>query len=425
MHIMIVTQVFPPEFHPTAVMVSELARALQDRGAEVTVVTGFPHHPHGRLYPGFALRPLLRENRDGLTVLRTMHLLSPKRDIGHRALVLLCQAMANALGAALVGPHPDILITYGPPLLGPMLQAAVSRLRQTRFVNVIFDIYPDIAVETGHLKNPLIIGMARAAEALQHQAADLTVVLSEGFRRVLLGKGVPADRLEVIPLWLDPEEIRPGPRCNAWRDEQGISPEKRVVLYAGTVGLVSGARVVAEAAALVRDRPELLFVFNGEGEARPEVERRARELDLHNILFLPFQPRERLPEVQATADIGLVTLSPGRGRTSVPSKVLGYMAAGRPVLASVDADSDTGLEVSRFGLGLVVPPADPRALADGVVRLLDEPGLAERCGVAARERLVQGYAREAVLERYYHLLLGLLDGSRGPDRRPFQSATRP
>ncbi len=403
MRILILTQVFPPEYAPAGVMVDELCDFLRAQGESVQVVTGFPHHPHGRVYPGYKKSLYLRDPDHDGEVLRTWHITSPRKDIATRATVLLSQALGNLVGALTV-QRPDIVIVYGPPLLGPTCAALVSRFHRARFVNVIFDIYPDIAVETGHLTNPAIIGAARLAEQLQHVAAHRTVVLSEGFRRSMLDKGVPDERLEVIPVWLDPDEISPMDRDNAWRREQGIPLDKFVVLYAGTIGLVSGATIVAEAADMLREREDILFVFNGEGGVRPEVEQRAAALGLSNMRFMPFQPRERLPEVQATADVGLVTLSPGRGRTSVPSKVLGYMAAGRPVLASVDADSDTGREVGENGVGLVVPPADPRALADGVLRLADDHELRQDLGRGARARMEQAYARDAVLRRYHRML---------------------
>ncbi len=403
MRILILTQVFPPEFHPTAVMIEELWDYLRSQGEDVEVVTGFPHHPHGRVYPGYSKSLWMRDPDFEGEVLRTWHMTTESRDVASRATVLLSQALGNLVGALTIR-RPDIVLVYGPPLLGPTCAALVSRFHGARFVNVIYDIYPDIAVESGHLTNPAVIAGARMAERLQHAAAHRTVVLSPGFKRSLMAKGVPEERLEVIPLWLDPDEIQPMERDNAWRQEQEIPADKFVVLYAGTVGLVSGAAIVAEAAHLLREREEILFVFNGEGGARPDLEARAAELGLTNMRFLPFQPRERLPEVQATADVGLVTLFPGRGRTSVPSKVLGYMAAGRPVLASVDADSDTGREVVDHGLGIVVPPGDPRALADGVLRLADDAALGRRLGKAARVRMEQAYARDAVLGRYHQML---------------------
>lgn len=408
--ILIITQVFPPEIQATAVMVRELAEYLASHAWGVTVCAGLPHHPNGRLYPGWKWKLWQRSDDAGVTVLRAGHLVHPSRSIPVRASTYVTQALGTALLAAMSG-RADVVLVYGPPLVGPCLGALVAARHRAKLVNVIYDIYPDIAVETGRVTNPLLISAARLAEKVQYRFSDMTVVLSEGFRRTLVAKGIPEDRIAVIPVWLDPDEIRPLDRDNAWRREQGISPDKFVVLYAGTIGVVSGASMVADAAALLRDRTDILFLFVGEGEEQPEVEARARELGLSNIRFLPFQPRERLAEMQATADVGLVTLSPGRGRTSVPSKVLGYMAAGRPVIGSVDADSDTAKEIETAACGLVVPPGDSAALAQSIALLADDHDMSANFGKGSRTRFESHYAGDRVLHRFERLLSGLNDGA--------------
>jgi len=402
-HLLITTQVYPPEIHPSAVMVRELAEHLAEHGWEVTVCAGLPHHPAGRLPAGWRWRPWQRTVDGKVEVVRTGHLVHQSRAVATRAAVFVSQALGTA-AAGLLARRVDAVLVYGPPLVGADLGALVAACHRAKLVNVIYDLYPDVAIETGKVRDPLVIGAARLAERLQYRVADLTVVLSEGFRDQLVARGVDRGRVAVLPVWLDPEEIRPGPRDNAWRREQGIPGDRFVVLYAGTIGVVSGATVVAEAARLLRDRPEVLFLFVGEGEERPRLEARARELGLTNVRFLTFQPRERLAEVQATADVGLVTLAPGRGRTSVPSKVLGYLAAGRPVVASVDEGSDTAREIRDAGSGLVVPPEDPDALAGAVRRALDDAPWRAAAGSRGRTRLETEYARQPVLNRYRQIL---------------------
>ena len=149
-------------------------------------------------------------------------------------------------------------------------------------------------------------------------------------------------------MWLDPDEIRPGERDNAWRRDAGIGPGRFVVLYSGTAGLVSGAEVLEEVARRVDPDLDLLLVGGGSAWRALDERRKAGLLPV-NVRLLPYQPRERLGEVQASSDLSLLTLLPGRGRASVPSKLQGYMAAGRAVLASVDDDCDSGRLVRRGG----------------------------------------------------------------------------
>ncbi len=401
-HVLFLPQVFPPETHPTAIMTQQLARAVVERGGRATVACGLPHHPGGQVYEGFGARAFTRSELAGVTVLRCWHPTSRRRDAPTRAAVLASQSLAMACAAARAD-HPDIVVTIGPPLGGPMVGAAVARGFGAKLVSVVFDIYPDVAVASGRLRRRELIAAARVAEWAGYLASDKVIVLSEGFRRTLSARGVPERKLEVIPVWLSGDEIMPMSRDTAFRRELGLGLNDFVVLYAGTIGVVSGATVVAEAAARTTNS-RVAFVFVGAGEALEAVRDRSLSLGVSNVIFSPFLPRARLAEVQATGDVGLVTLAPGMGRTSVPSKVIGYLAGGRPVVASVDADSDTARCVQGAG-GVVVPAGDPDALARAVEALALQDSAPAR--VAARTAFEREFSADRVMARYVELFASL------------------
>jgi colanic acid biosynthesis glycosyl transferase WcaI len=403
MNVLITTQVYPPEIHPSALMVAQLARFLAARGHDVTVACGQPHHPTGRLPSGWSRRLLRREDDRGVRVLRGWHAVSSSRRIGVRGLVWLSQALGTAC-AAVRAPPPHVVVNYGPPLVGPLFGAALARARRARLLSVVYDIYPDVAVDGGSVKNGLVIAVAGRAERAQYRLSDRILVLSEGFRRRLEGKGVDPQKIVTIPVWLEADEITPRDRDTAWRRRHGIGPETQVVLYAGTIGLVSGGHVVIEAAERLRDRREILFLFVGDGQLRDALERAAKAARLPGVRFLPFQPREELADVQASADVSLVTLAPGRGRTSVPSKVLGYLAAARPVVASVDADCDTAETIRAARCGLVVPPGDPGPLAAALEALLADGSRRGDMGARGRLAFERDFGAEGALRRYAEVL---------------------
>ncbi len=410
MEILITTRVFPPEVHPTAVMVKELAEAMAGAGWDITVAAGYPHHPRGRLYPGFARRGIQIEHHNGFQVVRGWHLINPSPGIFPRALVMASQCAAFFQGAW-KSHRPDVVVSYGPPLIGPLTSAIIARSFQARLVTVIYDIYPDIAVSGGHIRNPSLKRLARKMEHAAYQMSDRIVVLSEGFRRTLINeKRVEPHKLAVVPVWLDREDIIPFYRDNPWRREMNIPPEKFVVLYAGTIGLVSGAEVVLEAARLLESCPDILFLFVGEGQIKKRLEVQAREMRLGNVRFLPFQPRDRLSEMQAIADVSLVTLAPGQGKTSVPSKVQGYMAAARPVIAAVDIDCDTAATVREAACGLVVPPSQGQKLAEAVLSFYRNPGRRESYGQAGRQHFLKHFERQLVIKKYLDLIDRLVRG---------------
>jgi colanic acid biosynthesis glycosyl transferase WcaI len=411
MNIAITSQIFPPERHPTGIMVEQLARYLAERGNRVSVITGYPHHPHGRVLDGYIKQMLSLEERAGIQVVRAWHLTSERTGMGSRASVMASQSLSTALGAATLR-NVDAVINFGPPLLGPLFSAALARLWSAPLISVIHDLYPDVAVETGALRSAYLIKPARLVEKIVYRASDRLVVLSEGFKRALVRKGVPREKIEIIPVWLERDELTPLPRDNAWRREQGIPAHKRVVLYAGTIGLVSGALMILDVAERLAGSEEILFLMVGEGRVKDEMERQATLRRLTNIKFIPFQPRERLAEVQATADVSLVTLAKGRGYTSVPSKVIGYMAAGRPIAGSVDLDCDTAETILAAGCGFVAGPGDVDGLAGGLRKLLLDRQECERLGRAARAAFEATYAADSVLPAYERILHELSSQSR-------------
>jgi colanic acid biosynthesis glycosyl transferase WcaI len=406
MHVLILPQVFPPEIHPTAVMVGDLARHLVESGHTVTVATGYPHHPHGRILDGGVKRLFSREQLGGATVLRGWHFTSPDMRIPIRGAVMVSQALAAAL-VALGTSKPEVVLNYGPPLVGPLLSSVVARRFGARLATAVFDIYPDIAIEAGTLRSRALISAARLAEWLAYRFSDRIIVLSAGLRRILIDRGVPEHKIEVIPAWLDPGEVGAAPRENAWRKEQGIPENQFVALYAGTIGLISGAKILVDVAERMKSEPDLLFLLVGEGRMKDAVAAEALRRRLDNMRFLPSQPRQRLAEVQAAADVSVVTLEAGRGRTSVPSKVVAYMAASRPVLASVDPDSDTAKTILDAECGVVVKPGDVAGLEEALRELRASPARRTVLGRNGRAAFEASFARGPCLQRYERLLSSL------------------
>jgi colanic acid biosynthesis glycosyl transferase WcaI len=402
MNVLITTQVFPPEIHPTARVVMELARMLVEVGHNVTVATGFPHHPRGEVFGGYRKRLLLREELDGVRVLRGWHLTSTSDSIFLRSAVYVSQSLGTVL-ASLHGERPDVVINFGPPLAGPFLSLVASGFFRARQFSVIYDLYPDVAVEAGAVRNRLLIRMARTIEHLVYRRSDRIVVLSEGFRRTLVErKGVEERKVAVIPVWINTEEIHKVSAPGRWRDRHGIPRDAFVVLYAGTIGLISGAEVMCDVAMQFSDDPKVLFLFVGEGRQKDLI--RERSAGRNNVRFLDFQPRNELSEMLSSADVGVMTLLPGRGRTSVPSKILGYMAAELPVVASCDPDSDSARMVNEAACGIVAAPSDPNSISDAIRTFQIDTAFRNKAGKRGRSYLEKHHSLEAGTSAFLSLL---------------------
>ena len=213
----------------------------------------------------------------------------------------------------------------------------------------------------------------------------------------------------MIPNFVDTQWITPQPRENTYRRELGIDG-KTVVMYAGNIGMSQSLELMLAAATALAHDPEVEFVINGGGAARPGLEVAAR--GPAQRAFRRLQPRARLPEVLAAADIHVVPLKRGLGRSSVPSKTYSILAAGRPVLASVDPGTEVERIVEQSGAGVSVPPDDPEAFTKALTRLVAAPDEVARMGAAGR-RFVEGWASpEAIAIRYEDLFTELRSGRR-------------
>jgi len=415
---------FDPDLAPTGVVMSRIAHELVERGHRLHVVTALPWYVRHDVEPGWEGRLVRTERTDWGRISRVHPFPTDKRNIPARALAFGGFTTLATLVGASARERPDAVLAMSPPLtLGPAGRV-VAGLRRAPLVFNIQDVFPDVAVELGLLTGARVIALARRLERMSYRAADAVTVLSDDLADNVRGKiasGLPTGAAErqrakvrVIPNFVDTDRIRPGDRDNDYRREFELIGS-RVVMYAGNVGFSQSLDLVIEAARrLVDSHPDVVFVINGGGSARPELERAAGNSP--NIRFVDMQPIERLPEVLAAADVHVVPLRTGLAWSSVPSKLYSILAAGRPLVASVDEGTEVARTVVRAGAGVAVPPDDADAFVAALLGVLDDPAAAERMGAAGR-RFVEGWASPAAVAEAYEGLFNELVDRSGQDPR--------
>jgi len=183
-------------------------------------------------------------------------------------------------------------------------------------------------------------------------------------------------------------------------------------MYAGNIGLSQGLEHVVEAARLLAEKPSIRFVFVGDGAGKDSLQEAAHSSGLNNIQFIPFQPRQLLPQVLASADVSLITLKRGVGTDSVPSKCYSILASGRPVIAALDQDSDTWNLIHKAGCGLCVEPENSHALVDAILQLYRAPQLRALMGSRGREYVVNHHSRIAAAQKFNQLLQSAVSATR-------------
>ncbi|HEX6424823.1 MAG TPA: glycosyltransferase family 4 protein [Acidimicrobiales bacterium] len=415
MNLLVLCPHYAPDTAPTGEVMTSIGTELVARGHRLHVVTSLPWYQHHSIEPGWQGRVVRHEDHDWGRITRVHPFPTDKRNIPARALGFAGFTMlSSAMGLrGRAGERPDGVLAMSPPLtLGGAGWLAARRWR-VPFVFNIQDVFPDVAVEVGAISNPQVIRVASWLERWSYRRSDAVTVLSDDLRDNLVAKirgTVPDayDRIRVIPNFVDTARIVPAdPDAGSYRAEHGLEG-KRVVMYAGNVGFSQSLDLVLAAARAVAargDMDDVAFVVNGGGSARQQLE--AEAVSLPNVTFVDFQPKERLPEVLAAADMHVVPLRRGLARSSVPSKTYSILAAGRPVVASVDEGTEVARVVEKAGAGLAVPPDDPEAFTAALVSLLESPERARAMGRAGREFVEAWASPAAVAERYEALFAEL------------------
>lgn len=400
MRILLVSIYYPPEPGANARIVSELAAAWRDAGHQVTVLTDVPHYPDDVVPEAYRRGARRDEQRDGVRVLRCPLWISNRASTVGRLLNNLSFSFSLAWRARLAGPA-DVIYVYSPPIfLG--IGAWLTRLmKRAPIVLNVQDIYPDVVIAHGFLKNRWLIRGFQWFERWVYRRAERIVVISQGFRDNLLAKGAPADRLDVIPNCVDPHQFQPAEKQNAWRAEQGYGPDQFVVLYGGNLGHMQDLSTVVEAARLLeRERPKIVFALVGDGVERARLEALIARHRLGNIRLTGACPREAMPGVVAGADACLVMLQSQIAKIWIQSKTYEIMAAGRPIIASIDDDGDNWRLIAEAGAGVHAEPQNPRALATAICRLADDAELCRQLGESGRRHIEQHYTLQRVANQF-------------------------
>jgi colanic acid biosynthesis glycosyl transferase WcaI len=364
MKILVLTQWFEPE--PTFKGLL-FARELAARGHEVEVLTGFPNYPGGKIYPGYRVRPWIREQINGIQVLRVALYPSHSSSGFHRALNYVSFALSAAIiGTALIR-RPDVVYVYHPPITIGLAAVVIGFFRRVPFVYDIQDLWPDTVAASGMMSNPAALALLRRCCELVYCRARHITVLSRGFKDRLVSRGVPSHKIDVIYNWCDETAVKPnrGPVTRLG------AVDRFCILFAGTMGHAQGLESVLRAAQICRtSSPAAEFLFMGGGVDRHRLEGIAQEMELDNVRFLPRQPMHAMGGVLAGADALLVHLQDDPlFRITIPSKTQAYLAAGKPILMGIRGDAAD--LVRRACAGIFCEPGHPHSIAEAVGRLVD------------------------------------------------------
>lgn len=368
MRIWMVTQFFDPEPTPRGLA---FARGLQMQGHEVEVITGFPNYPGGKVYAGYRIRLYQQELVHGVRIHRLPLFPSHSQSRVGRVLNYVSFGASALFFCLFRRPRPDVIFAYHPPLTVGIAVGLVQWMRRIPFVLDIQDLWPDTLRATGMIGSSRLIDLVGWVCGQVYRRAAAISVISDGFRRRLLDRGVPAEKLEVVHNWCD-EASTPLPAGHGTELDTVMAGRFNVV-FAGNMGRAQALDSVLDAARVVQlTRPAVQFVFVGRGIELAGLKKRVVDEGIGNVVFLPQMPMSTIGAVYARAQVLLVHLrADPLFEITIPSKTQAYLRAGKPVLMAVAGDA-AGL-VTQAGSGWCVPPENARALAEAVVACADTP----------------------------------------------------
>jgi len=400
MRILYLTQWYTPE---AVFVVPELAQTLQSLGHTVTVLTGFPNYPSGKLYPGYHIRHWQKETIDGIPVIRLPLFPDHSKSAIRRALNMLSFAASATILGPWLAPRADVIyVTYPPVTVGGPAWL-LSRLWGVPFACEINDMWPDTLRATGFVSNERILNLVGWFAGWTYRRAAAIRVITPGFRANLIDKGVPSSRIHMIPVWANTDLVQPLKPDPDLARQLGLDGHFNV-MYAGSLGPAQDLDTVLDAADLLRDMPDIQFVFVGDGIELPRLIEIVKSRQLNSVSFLGHYPVQAMSGLYALADVLLLHLRDDPlFRITIPSKTYAYLASGKPVLAAVEGDA---AEVVRStGAGLPCPPSNPRMLADTVRRFYAmPPAERDRMGQNGRSAVYQSNDREYLVGQIAEML---------------------
>ena len=382
---------------------------LVKSGHNITIVTSFPHYRKGRRETWKRYRGKLFQvsNSDGIRLIRS-YIFAPvfknnRLSIYFRALNFISFNISSLFAAIFLGGKTDVIFApSSPPLTNGIIASFAGFLKNCPMVYNVQDLYPDMAINMDLIKNKSVLRILRTLEIIVYNLSSMVLTISKRMADLIEKKGISPRKIAIISNSIDTAFIKPGPKINSFSKKFKIS-NSFVIMYAGNIGIPHGVEVLVKAAELLKGEKDVVFCFVARGENKDKMRILSRNKNLTNVLFIPPQPEKLVSKIWASASVGVITYRKNLAGFSVPSKLFAMMCAARPVIASLDDNSEAAHIVKKSNCGVVVSPEDEGSLADAVKRIKDNPALAKMQGHNGRE-YVEKYLHRNIISKRYEIL---------------------
>jgi glycosyltransferase involved in cell wall biosynthesis len=386
MHILFLTDNFPPEVNAPASRTFEHAREWVKSGHQVTIITCAPNFPKGRVFDGYRNRLWQTDWMDGIRVIRVWTYITSNEGFVRRILDYVSYMVCASLAAPFV-KKVDVVVGTSPQFFTACAAYLVSRMKRIPFVFELRDLWPESITAVGAMKDSMVIRVLEWIEMFLYQEAHAVVSVTHSFKRKLIERGIDGNKICVVTNGVDLSRFAPSQRDQVLARKLGVEGYF-VAGYIGTHGLAHGLETLLDAAERLQDegRDELRFLFLGDGARKPHLIESARNRGLTNVLFVESVPKAEVVRYWSLVDVSIIHLrDTDLFSTVIPSKLFESMGMGIPVLHGVPGESADIVE--REGVGMVFRSGDADALCAALVLLIENPelyrNLQARCIAAA------------------------------------------
>jgi len=396
MRIFYLTQHFPPEAQAASFRAYETAVKLADQGFEVFIITGFPSVSEQRNTAKYRRKLLVREACANVKVIRVFTPLDTKKGFGVRLGNYLSYMVLTIIVGVFL-PRPAVVYASSPPFFVSMAGLCLAKLKRAAFMVEIRDLWLDFAILLEQLTNKTLIGLMRRIEKVIYNSAKKIVVVTKGYQNVLLERGVGACKVEVIYSGVDFDHLYFSHKGPMIREKYNLT-DKFIVGYAGNVGLAQGLEVLIEAATTLKANQDVVFLIVGNGAEQERLMSMAEARNLKNIIFVNQLPREQAVDHIDSFDCCLVTLlNHPLFHITLPSKLLEYMALGKPVLLGLNGEAKNILEDS--GGGITFDIDKPVSLVQAIMFLKNNPQKLPVMGSNGYRYVKEHFDRKLLVEK--------------------------
>lgn len=407
MRALIVSPVFPPEPIVSAQTSAQVAAALVASEHEVTVITAFPSRPAGKLYPGYR-QTLYRQERSaaGYNIVRCFSTVSAESRMLSRFAENLSFGLTSGW-QVLWQKRPDVIYANTWPIFAAGILALIARWRHVPLVISVQDVYPESLIAQGRLSpSSRLTALLRKIDRAIAHSSHKVIVISERFAQIYLGdRQVPAQKIHVVPNWVDEQQIVPDKGGAELRSEMGISDSAFLLVYGGNIGAAAKAEGIIEALGRLSGREQPHLLIAGSGPNLSACQSLATIIAPGRVSFYTPWPAEKTSPVYAAADVLVLPTQGEQSLVSVPSKLIGYMLSARPIIAQAVSGSDLATVIREAGCGWVVAPDQPDRLAQAFREAMNLPAAdLRRLGQLGREYALHHFTRATCLPRIIAIL---------------------